>query len=517
MAIFVLAAALPAADWLTFSGDPQRTGWAKEETAITKENVRRLKLLWKVHLENEPNELNFLTVPLVLERAVTPRGFVDIVVVAGSRDVVFAVDADTGKLLWRKQLVTEGVPKMRPSFLCPNALNATPVIEKRMWNWTVYAIASDGKLHSLNAVNGEDRKPPVQFVPPFSKNWSLNLADGLLYTALSQGCNGAKSGVYVMDLTDPRRPVTSFQASTAGAGIWGRAGVAVGSDGHVYAETGDGPWDPAAGKFSDTVLGLSSKHLKLADYYTPANRAWITKKDLDMGCMSPVVFPFREWELVAAAGKEGVIYLLDARSLGGPDHRSPLFRSPLYTNEEVNLAGRGFWGTLSTWEDPKGTRWLYAPAWGPQASRSPEFPSHHGPTPNGSVMAFRLDVKDGKPVLAPAWRSRDMQYAEPLIVANGIVFALSNGENVTSIHESGRLLTSLERASTPTGNAVLFAFDAETGEQLYSSGKTVPGWTHFSGLALSSGQIYAVTFDGYLYAFGLPESAPGAQSRGSAP
>ena len=84
--------------------------------------------------------------------------------------------------------------------------------------------------------------------------------------------------------------------------------------------------------------------LKLADYYTPANRAWITKKDLDMGATSPVVFKFKDRELVAGAGKEGVIYLLDAKSLGGEDHRTPLFRSPLYTNEEVDYAGRGILG-----------------------------------------------------------------------------------------------------------------------------------------------------------------------------
>lgn len=94
------------------------------------------------------------------------------------------------------------------------------------------------------------------------------------------------------------------------------------------------------------------------DYYTPANRAWITKKDLDMGNMSPVIFSFDQWELVAGGGKEGVLYLLDAKSLGGADHRTPLFRSGLLANDDVDFAGHGFWGALSTWQDAKGTRWL---------------------------------------------------------------------------------------------------------------------------------------------------------------
>src|SRR6202030_3890714 len=101
-------------------------------------------------------------------------------------------------------------------------------------------------------------------------------------------------------------------------------------------------------------------------------------------------FPFEDRELVSGAGKEGVLFLLDSKSLGGADHRTPLFRSPLYTNEEVDFAGRGFWGALSTWQDPKGTRWLYAPAWGPPASTAPRFPLAHGETKGGSIMAFKV-------------------------------------------------------------------------------------------------------------------------------
>ena len=31
---------------------------------------------------------------------------------------------------------------------------------------------------------------PFQFVPGFSKTWGLNLNDGFIYTATSQGCGG---------------------------------------------------------------------------------------------------------------------------------------------------------------------------------------------------------------------------------------------------------------------------------------------------------------------------------------
>jgi outer membrane protein assembly factor BamB len=492
-----------AGDWATFGGNPQRTGWAKDEPKFTKDAVKNMKLLWSAKLDNAAKELNSLTVPVIVINKPTTKGFRDIVVVAGSSDKVFAMNAEDGKLVWQKTMSIEGTPKSAPHWLCPNALNATPVIDRQ--TSTVYVLASDGKLHAFNVINGEDKMPPVQFVPAFAKTWSLNLHEGYLYTTISQGCNGVRSSVYGMNLKDPSHPVTFFQSSpSGGAGIWGRAGAAITSGGKIVAETGDGPYDEAAGKYSDTFLGLSVHDLKLIDYYTPANRAWITKKDLDMGNMSPIVFKFKNWELVAGGGKEGVIYLLDAKSLGGTDHRTPLFRSPLYANEDIDFASRGFWGAMASYDDGKDT-WLFAPAWGEQTSVSPKFPVTHGPDKLGSIMAFKLAVKDNAPVLEPAWRSRELGVPEAPVVANGIVFAVSSGENTRQVSEGGDLYTSEHRATTPIGNATLYAFDAQTGAELFSSGKTMPGFTHFSGLAVSEGRVYVVTHDSIVYAFGVPE------------
>ncbi len=56
----------------------------------------------------------------------------------------------------------------------------------------------------------------------------------------------------------------------------------------------------------------------MPDYFSPRNRPWVTKKDLDMGSIGPTIFNFKNWELAAASGKEGVIFLLDTKSLGAP-------------------------------------------------------------------------------------------------------------------------------------------------------------------------------------------------------
>ena len=157
---------LPAGQWPTFGGNPQRDGWARDETMLTRDNVKSMKLMWKVHVNSQLREMNSLTAPVVSENVLTAQGHKDIVVVAGAIDTLDAIDIDTGKVLWHKQFTAEGKPKQQPRWLCPNSLNATPAIQSggiSPRDRSVLAIASDGKLHSLNIVNGEDRMAPVAF------------------------------------------------------------------------------------------------------------------------------------------------------------------------------------------------------------------------------------------------------------------------------------------------------------------------------------------------------------------
>jgi hypothetical protein len=56
-----------------------------------------------------------------------------------------------------------------------------------------------------------------------------------------------------------------LRSDVSGEGIWGRGGIAIGADGTVYAESGDGRFDPDTGKYGDTVLVLLPKQLKLLD------------------------------------------------------------------------------------------------------------------------------------------------------------------------------------------------------------------------------------------------------------
>jgi hypothetical protein len=201
------------------------------------------------------------------------------------------------------------------TWLCPFALNATPVIDSTRSR--LFVVSSDGRLHTVGLGDGHELIPPTAFVPPFSKMWSLNYSAGVLSTSISQDCNRALSGIVAMDPDTPGRPVTRFYSGGAcdksfcGAGIWGRGGPSADATGFIYAATGDADFDPDANVFGDTVLKLSPRTLELGGYYTPSIWQYLTRRDLDMGTSSPVIFNFRGHQFAAVGGKEGAIYVLD--------------------------------------------------------------------------------------------------------------------------------------------------------------------------------------------------------------
>ncbi len=349
LAFGLLTFTATASDWTQFGGDSQRTFVVTGERRLTKHSVSKLKLHWKVKLDNKTKELNSLTVPVVVSNLKNSKAK-DIAIVAGSDDNVFALNADNGAMLWHRHFDNRNTPSQQPDWLCPNALTATPVINRA--KEVAYVLASDGQLYTLNLQTGADAQAPREFTPPYAKTWSLNLFKGAIYTPTSQACNKVRSAVYA-ESADGGAPKQFLAMRTYGAGIWGRAGVAIDAQGTVFAGTGDGIFDPAKDQYPNTILAVNGSTLQLKDYFTPKNYDWIAKKDLDMGNTTPVVFPYGSKELVAASGKEGVIWLLDAKSMGGADHMSPLYASEMLANEKASYYGRGFWGALATWTDTK--------------------------------------------------------------------------------------------------------------------------------------------------------------------
>ena len=505
LAIFLLPGfAAAQSEWLTWGYDPQRTGWNRSETVLTKDNVSQLEVKWKAQLATAPREevLSTLTAPLVATVS-GPRGPVTRVFVIGSDNTVYSIDSETGAVAWQRRFPNTLTAPTKGDYRCPNTQNATPVIDKAAG--TIYVSMSDGKLRGLSLVDGEDRLPATDFTSPFARNWSLNLIDGVIYSSTARGCADTLTRFTALDLKDPARRTSDFYTSAGfppnqsrnredPSGAWGRGGLVVGPKG-VYAQTADGPYDPASGQFGETVVAVSLKNFRLVDSYTPANWQYLNQKDLDIGSVSPVIFPFEKWTLVGSVGKESVISLLDANNLGGADHHTPLYRSPRWGNDEEMLHDRGVWGSMATWQDGQGKRWLFLPMQGPPSKTAPKFQNRYGNADQGSIMAFAVGMDgEGKPMLEPAWISRDMHTPDPPVVANGVVYVLQTGKNATETRSGGK---------SPGTNAVLYALDAATGRQLYSSEKLIDSFTHFSEPVVAGGKVYVSTWDGKVYGFGL--------------
>jgi outer membrane protein assembly factor BamB len=502
------AQSVKLADWLTDGGDIERTGWQKNEHLLSTTSVKNMKLLWKTKLDNEPRQMHNLLPVLIASNVTTASGPKQIVLATGVTDKLYALDADSGQLLWKHQFQTDWAPPSGggrgAGILCPGGITATPVIgpTETPGKYIIYAAAWDGTLRRLDLATGKEIAPPAKFMPPNGKPYALNLYKNAVYTHTAQGCGGNPNMVYIYDLATDK--VGSW--GPAGGGMWGRTGPAISSKGVLYTGTGDGRWDPENGIYGNGIIGVmqdpATKAGKLVDYYGPTNAEWLFKRDLDMQ-VTPAIFKYKGKELMIDAGKECVIYLMDTESIGGDDHRTPLHRTPLICNEEVNFASAGIWGSMGTWEDAKGTRWALTPFWGPKHSKF-KAPIENGPVKYGAIAAFKVEEKAGKWMLTPAWISRDMNHAEPPVIANGVIFAYGSGEDTDQARfDIGLAYNRADYRIKGSTRAVLYALDAQTGKELWSSGDQIASWSHWGGLSVANGRVYINTFDGMQYCFGV--------------
>lgn len=156
--------------------------------------------------------------------------------------------------------------------------------------------------------------------------------------------------------------------------------------------------------------------------------------------------------------------------------------------------------------------------WGPVSAQASDFPVSNGRNPNGSVMAFTVagHTDTGEPYLKAEWVSGDMAVPEPVAIANDVVFVLATGESVRQTVNAGifpygefqreELLEDVQRLEDASV-ARLRALDAQTGETLFDSGpKAFNTWSHFTGVTVADGQVYAVDFSNTVYCFGLKKA-----------
>ena len=122
----------------------------------------------------------------------------------------------------------------------------------------VFALASDGMLHSLHMSNGGDYAPPVKFLPPGANANGLIVTDQFAYAVTEGGCGDVANGVWSIDLIT--KEVKTFKANVAGS-----AGMAFAGDGTIYVATGSG------GDHPNSLVALDPKTLTVKVAFTGSN------------------------------------------------------------------------------------------------------------------------------------------------------------------------------------------------------------------------------------------------------
>ena len=480
-----------------------------------------MKLLWKVKLESQPREMHNLFSPLIAERVTTARGAREVAIVAGISDDLFGIDVASGELLWKKRYESTFAPTDKTVYhtLCLGGQTAMPAMEQvSPGKYTIYAIAWDGRLHQINAADGSDVAPPDKFLPPNGKPYALNVVNGVVYTATAQGCGGVPNALYSYHLAT--RKASTFQP--AGGGMWGRRGAAVSPEGVVYMVTGDAMFSPQTKSLGNAIVGAKlddNQQLQLVDYFAPPQR------QLDAGARSGHE---RHADGVRLPGTE-----VPRRHEQGMPRLAP--RSRQRSAARITARRSTPRRCCATTIRPSTPKACGAP-WQPGriraacsgcSSRSGDRSaapsarrSSTGRPKMGGVAAYKLEeTSPGQWRLNPAWLSRDMDMAEEVVVANGVVFAYGSGEDTTQTLPDlawnepngpwvgGGLNPYSERRIPNSRHATIYALDGQTGKELWSSGNQITSWNHFSGLTVANGRAYLGTFDGTMYSFGVPAAA----------
>jgi outer membrane protein assembly factor BamB len=481
-------------NWTSPRNNMEHTGWQKAETTMTKENLSgKFKFLWKIKLGNAAakDSLSY-SEPLLVPRLINARGFKDFALWADG-GTLYAVDSELGTMLWTKHfdvspsacgssdlsivaeapLVINFRARRTPGASPPKPQPPMKASERRVGISPggggfglkgIFVLTPDGNLHEQVIATGADFAPAVKFVPGATGTpLGLGLDGKTMFTATKAGCGDAKNAVWAVDMDSPQYPVGSYETGSVAPLVAMGPTIA---ENVAYVVTGSGSAGQGGDIHSDSIVALG-QDAKVKDWYTAGG---------PLQNVTPVAFSHNGKNLLVAPGKHGSYVLLDASSLGGPDHKTALAETP-----SISQAKEGSVAALASWEDA-GTTWVLASVPGALNSGA-KFATSNGAASHGSVVAFKLEESAGKTNLVPAWSSRDMINPAPPVAANGMIVALDQGD--------------------ASHHATLYVLDGTTGKELYSSGDAVNTYAHMAGVSVGDGHAFFVTHDNTLYSFGI--------------
>ena len=481
---------------LTFHGDPARTGWNRDERALTPATVRPAAFgrLWTAPVDGEIYAEPLLAAGVPVGG--TPR---TVVYAVTEHDLVYAFDAAAGGRLWGP--VSLGTPVSRADLPCGNiepvGITSTPVIDRASSTLYVAGLttpdAGKTKVYTIAALDlatgGMRSGWPVVIAPPVTsglrfdpgvqqQRGALTLLRGVVYVPFGGywgDCGNYHGWVVGVPIASPSQQQAFVTPTHREGGIWAAGGLAADAAGSLYAATGNSDSE-AAVDLGNSVVRLATVPVlafsgQPSDFFTPSNFVVLNQTDTDLGSTAPLVLPAQPEsstpDLVFIAGKQGVAYLVNRTTMGGLAHSCPIegvYSGCLFGGCSGN--GPKVFSAAAYWDGGSSGRLILVPGRGRQPA---------GCQGDGGVVALRLEA-------APGTRTSTFRVAwcGPSMLDPG-------APSVSGVGPDGGLVWVVD-----TSAGVLYALNAATGAQVYASfGQDGLGNTHrFITPAVANGRVY---------------------------
>ena len=370
----LIAASLPLAvcaqtNVLTYKNNNARTGANTTETILTHSNVNSTQFgkLWFFPsdglVDAQTLYVSNLTIP--------GKGSHNTLFVETENDTVYALDANTGAVLWQVSLLLAGETasdNRNCAQITPiMGITSTPAIylKSATAGGYLYVVAmskdSSGnyhqRLHALSLGSGKEvLGGPVQiqatypgtgpnssggvitFNPAdYKSRPAVLLLNGVVYVSFSSNCDGPPFNGWIMaynGTTLAQEAVFSTSPNGENGALWGSgAGPAADASGNIYQMVGNGTFDetlnslgfPSSGDYGNGYLKLTfaSNALSVADYFASYNAAdGPFDENVELGSSGPLILPAMEnaagtvMHLAVGAGKVGTIFVVNLENMG---------------------------------------------------------------------------------------------------------------------------------------------------------------------------------------------------------
>ncbi|MDX1931365.1 MAG: PQQ-binding-like beta-propeller repeat protein [Capsulimonadales bacterium] len=473
------------------------------ETLLKPGNVRPASFgkLWQTPLDGFVNGQ-----PLYVSGLKINEKRYNVVIAATDTNSIYALDSETGKILWERKSVVPPVTGGQFNGAWNSrefhGILSTPVID--LPNHTLYTCLPHARglkqvyeFWAIDIRNGSVKPGfPVEVKARDGKavfkagqcmqRGALTLEEGWVYAPF--GGRGDvppwRGWIIGINTRQPSAPQRAFCGSPVsdGAGIWSGGGISVSPNGDLFAVTGNGDYDFDKGgnNLGQSVIRLRNSSDKLAfsrtkrDIYTPRNFRFLDEQDEDLGGATALILPPLQNSstpnLLFTGGKDGCAYLLNRDDLGGIG--GELQRTRLFSQEDAPYH-EGIRATPAYFDSGSNGRFLYV---------SGDQP---GPDNNLGLMAVRLTTEGvGGPARFQKQWSHNRYMERP-----GAPVVSSNGQwdGIVWVTELG--------PDEDESQGSIQAFDALTGEMIYHSDQDtirdrIGGTRKFVSPTVANGRVF---------------------------